>query len=256
MADGDAPPVVTGEVPPAGGNTPPVVTTPPAPASVSADPPAGQIPQGVFDRIDRLTRDKKTAEERAVALEAELARVRANGGTPPAQPSGTPPAPPAPRAAPMPVDEIERRANELAQQRSFTDKCNSIAQKGQGAHADFQGTIGQLGSMGALNPVIIDAAVETAGNDAHELLYALGKDLNEATRIANLPPISQALALSKFNTDRLAKASKSVSNAPPPPSSSVGGGPPAQTDEPQASDDSATWYRKREKQLGYSSGNY
>lgn len=237
--------------PPPEGSAPPAGTPPAIPA---AEP---QVPQAVFQRIDRLTKDKKEAEERAKALED---RLRAQGidpltGLPVAQPQpqgGTP----APAAAPVvvPAEEIERRAQALAAERAFNESCNRIAAAGEKAHQDFGMRVGQLNALGVMTPDMLGAVMEIG--DEHEILYALAQDLNEATRIASLPIAQQAVALMKFNDGRKARAASLVSSAPPPPSTGVGTPSPVNDSVPRPNDKSDDWFAKREKQIGISSGNY
>lgn len=177
-------------------------------------------------------------------------RLAAAAAAPPAAapPVGAPPA-----AAPtvLPAAEIERRANEISSQRAFTDTCNKIAEQGITAHKDFQETLGKLAMVGGpqwINPDLVGSVVEAG--DPHEILYALGKDLTEASRILNLPAAQQGVAIAKFALANKTKAAAApiVSGAPPPPSASVGGAPPA-SDEPQPTDNSDDWFKKREAQM-------
>lgn len=223
--------------PAAAAPAPAPATTPAAEAPAAAEaPPAGEPPPWARDRIDRLTKDKKVLEERLAALAAAPAPAPAS----------------VPGAAPavLPAAEIEQRAQALASQREFTNTCNGIATKGNEAHKDFQETIAKLSMVGGpqwINPDLVGSVVEAG--DAHEILYALGKDLTEASRILNLPPAQQGVAIAKFAIDRKTKAAAApiVSNAPAPPSASVGGAPAA-SDEPQPTDSSEEWFAKRERQ--------
>lgn len=225
----------------------PAAVAAPAPAPApAAEPPAPAVPQGLLDRIDRLTRDKRELEEANRRLQAQTTVA-----------APAPAAAPAVAAPPAPVfdaSEIDRRARELADQRIFTDKCNAIASAGAAKHQDFQGVVQQLGAMGALDPSIINAAIEIG--EPSELLYALGKDLNEAARIAALGPEQKAVALMKFAQKRAEVAAALVSSAPAPTSATVGGAPAAPSGEPSPEDDADSWFAKREKQTGRYSGNY
>ena len=164
----------------------------------------------------------------------------ANNAPPPAQP-------PAPTFSP---EAIEEAAQRLVAERDFTTRCNTLAAQGTAAHADFPQRMGQLNALGIMNPDLINSAVEIGS--AHELLYALAQDLNKATEIGSLPPAQQAIALIKFDNERKAKASESISKAPPPPpgDTQIGAGTPISSTEPLPTDKSADWFKKREAQLG------
>jgi hypothetical protein len=153
-----------------------------------------------------------------------------------------------PQASPLNATEIEAAARRLLDEQNFTNQCNTIATAGTNAHADFPARMAQLNAMGVMSPALITASIEVG--DAHELLYALGSDLNEANRIAQLGPTQQAVALFKFNEKRKADAAKHISNAPPPPTNLVDGGTPLDNKEPSPKDKSEDWFRKREQQLG------
>lgn len=222
---------------------PAAVVTPPPPPAAAAEPPAQVVPQGLLDRIDRLTRDKKELEERLRAAPAAAAVA-------PAAPAVVMPSP----APVFDAAEIDRRANDIANQRLFTSKCNTIAEAGGRAHQDFPQVVQTLGAMGVLSPSLINAADEIG--QPSELLYALGKDLNEAARIGALAPEQQAIALMRFSQKQAEVAGKKVSGAPPPPDVTVNGGAAPSPEEPLAEDDADTWFRKREKQTGRTSGVY
>lgn len=257
MADGDVP-----VVPPVDPNAAPPVAASPAAPAVPLVPPvelqAGNIPDGVFQRIDRLTRDKKEAQERADRAEAALAQARGQQ-PPPVQQQPPAPAPQfQPPGAPLGAEALEARARELAMgmaaQQNFTDKCNNIAREGSAAHADFQQVMGRMGQLGALDMATINAALEIG--DPHELLYSLGQDPAEAMRIAGLSPEQKAVALMKFDLARKGKAAALISKAPEPPPVQLGGGQPPATEELKPTDKSEDWFAKREKQKGIFSGNY
>lgn len=234
---------------------------PPAPALAPeppAPPPGPAVPQAVFDRIDGLTKRAKTAEELLIANGIDP-KTGLRIAAPQAQPAPlpTPQFTPAPQPAPTPSfdpNAIETRAQQLANERAFATQCNTIEAAGSGAHVDFKVRVAQLGQLGVLSPSLINASVELG--DAHEVLYALGADLNEATRIAALPPEQQGIALYRFDAKRKEQAQARISQAPVPPGVAVGTPAPITSDIPLPQDKSDDWFAKREKQIGLKSGNY
>lgn len=247
MADDNAPvaaPVVPAAVipPPApvAGDPPAAVVPPPAPV----EPPPTNIPQPIFDRIDRLTADKKTAQEEVARLTAELAARPAAPAVAPVVPPALAPAPVAPV---MDAAAVQAAARTLVAEQNFVTKCNGISAAGVAAHPDFTAQVRQLDVLGYVDPTLIEAAAEVG--DAHEILYALSKDLPEAAKIAALGPASKAIALVKFNEKRRAAAAALVSNAPVPPDTRVDTPAPLNNDIPSPKDKSEDWFRKREAQL-------
>lgn len=143
--------------------------------------------------------------------------------------------------------EIDRRANVLADQRmqeqTFQSRVSSIAQEGLKAHpGDWPQTIANLQRINALDQDMINVAHEL-GN-SHEILYSLGKDMNEAARIASLPASQKGAALAVFASKLTVAARALVSGAPAPLPEGVGGSPPASS-SPSDKDSMDEWARKR-----------
>lgn len=100
--------------------------------------------------------------------------------------------------------EAESRATSKAAQREFNNACNNAATAGRAAYPDFDGKIKALVSVvDATDPAalanyntMLATAIETG--KAHELIYALGSDLNEANRVLSLSPVKMALELAKM----------------------------------------------------------
>ena len=99
---------------------------------------------------------------------------------------------------------------------------------------------------------------------AHEVLYALGQDINEASRIMGLRPTAQAVALAKFADKLAAKVDPEpvidddgavvdpkVSKAPPPIKSTVNRGSVKPAWKAEDTDNFSTeqWIRNREKDV-------
>lgn len=236
-----AAPVVAAPIP-AAPLAPAPVAEPIAAAAPVVEPPAGEPPAWALSRIDRLTADKRE-------LERKLAAATQPGGDRGA-PAQAPPAvvPPIPPVAPLlDAAQIETRANEIAERRvneqAFNSKVISIAQEGLKAHPnDWAATIANLQRINALDQDIINVASEL-GN-SHELIYALGKDMNEASRIAALPTASKGAALAAFSSKLAAGAAGRLSTAPEPLPLEVGGSPPSSSG-PSDKDSMDEWARKR-----------
>lgn len=220
---------------PAPAPAPVAVATPepaaPAPAPAAA-PPAGDPPKWALERIDRLTADLRETERRLAAA-----------GTPPA-PAAAPAVPPIPATPALPVAEIERRANELSEARQFQSTLTNIASEGLKAHpTDWATTVHNLQRINALDPDIISVA-SSLGNP-HELIYSLGKDMNEAARIASLPASQKGAAIAQFQARLKTAAAATVSGAPAPIPEGVGGNSPSTDLNDNMSMDA--WADKRKK---------
>lgn len=176
--------------------------------------------------------------------------------------------------------ELQRLVAEEASKQNFNQRTNDAVAEGRKAHADFDKVV--MGDLMSISPVLdpvtnrpvlpismIEAALET-GN-AHEVLYELGKDAAEASRIMSLRPTAQAVALAKF-ADKLAERSAAtteldeegnavqpnVSRAPAPIKPTVranGATKPAWRVEDTENFSTEQWIRNREKDLAAQRAN-
>lgn len=171
--------------------------------------------------------------------------------------------------APTPA-ELEALVSQEAARRDFTRQCNEAFASGKAAHSDFEKVIADLN---ALSPVfdpraqrsvmpqsLVEAALATG--QAHEVLYALGKDNALADRVFSMTPLQQAAALTRL-ADKLAsegtaseqaaaQAAAASSKAPPPVKPKVtGSGSVAPAWDPSATDKFSTeeWIRNRERDI-------
>ncbi len=175
------------------------------------------------------------------------------------------------RAAQRPLspEELQRLVAEESARQTFDRRCNDAVLEGRKAHNDFDKVV--LGDLTSISPTIdqrsgrpvlptplVEAALETGR--AAEVLYALGQDVNEASRIRGLRPVAQAVELAKFaaklDAAQTAPSEETaplpnVSRAPAPikPPTKAGSTRPAFT--PYDTDNFSTeeWIRQREKQL-------
>jgi hypothetical protein len=172
--------------------------------------------------------------------------------------------------APTP-QELQQLVAEEASRQNFNERCNSAAVAGRTAHADFDKVV--LGDLTSISPVmgqngrpvlpqtLLEAALETG--QGHEVLYALGQDISEASRIMALRPVAQAVELAKFaaklsttqpepELDEEGKPIlQNVSKAPAPikPRVKQGATKPAWKPEDTENFSTEEWIRNREKQV-------
>jgi hypothetical protein len=238
------------------------IDAPETPVTPSAGPaPAPEAREEVSERPRTDWRDRRIGEltARTRELRAELERVRAgqapsNGQAPqPGQPPGYNQGPPNQQT----IDaQIEQRARILAENQDFNRRCNETAEIGRRAYTDFDMQVGRLvGLVDNNDPqgiasynAFLNAALETG--EASKIIYSLGSDLNEASRILSLSPLKMAVELTKMAIKPVAQ----ISNAPRPinPASTAAQAARSSTspDDP-GSDHMSTeeWMRRRNEQI-------
>lgn len=230
----------------------PGVTTPEGDPTQAASPPAQDgnvnsdptpaVPEGVQGRIDTLTRKRREAEEQAAYW-----RGRAEAGSAPGNGSGsvaqgaTPTPEPAPELDPNDFDSDADYLKAVAKQAKDDIKAearvaeearaeerrkatiNASAKEARAKYTDFD-TVA-LSQGHPVTETMFEAAM---GDGLGEVLYHLGKNPTEATRIANLPKTQQIKEIGKIEVRLSAGAPPvpPVTNAPAPPKSVGGGGSP------------------------------
>lgn len=162
-------------------------------------------------RIGDLTRQRHEAERKAEQAVQEAAQYRAileqmQKGDDQA---------PTPKGQPEDIDAlVERRAAEKAQQQAIAARGQSVAKAGADAFEDFPQAIQTLDALG-ITPEQVSNLLGM--DDAHQVIYQLGKNPEEAARILALPPIQQGRELERIAAKAAqAPAPKPVSKAPQP----------------------------------------
>lgn len=193
---------------------------PAAPAAAAvppAAPPATKTPW-FKQRIDSLTVQVHKTRDELDAAKQENAMLRA--GQP--QPAGAAPQPAAPSALPLPTDPqqlqhlVQQEAANLVAQQQFTQRCNDVFDKGIKDVPGFKEAVDnfQMVIVGGLAkaPAFVEAV--TLLPDGHKVLAHLGQNLEEAQRVMSLPPVHQAMELTRLS-NRLA-AAPTITRAPAP----------------------------------------
>lgn len=157
-------------------------------------------------RIDDLTREKWDERRRADALQSALDAIPRTEPVEGEQPRETKPAPA------LTSTDVERRAAELVAANEFNRRCDETYEAGAKAHPDFDSALKSFQLLGGLPPALIEAAQEAG--DAHEILYQLGKNPDEAARILGLSPVRMAAAVAKLATAQ--PTPRPISSAPAP----------------------------------------
>lgn len=200
---------------------PPVVTEPAAPPAAPVTPPPAEPIAPTADpvqaRFDVLTRQKWDEKRRADAAEARATAAEARLATP-----STAPAPEATPSAPSQQQWdpslITREATRLVEQREFNARCDKLATTAKGKFADFDATLQNFNIIGGLGnqvPLVQAMIAEEIDNGA-DVLYHLGKNIAEADRISQLPPVQMAIAVARLSDKLRAVPATPISGAPEP----------------------------------------
>jgi len=170
------------------------------------DPEAPKKEPWFQKRIGELTREKYEARREAETRAEELAQLREQlarqqQGDTTEQPRGD-------------VQTlVQREAERIVAERSFNDACNKVYATGKSEFPDFDKAVANLQLVGVSREFLELTATADAGA---KLLHHLGTDLDEAARIASLPPLQMARELTRLEIKLGQTQAKPTSNAPAP----------------------------------------
>lgn len=158
-------------------------------------------------RIDDMTKKKYQLEKREKELMAEIEKLK--------NPSADG------KVDEKDVDAVaNKKAEGIAAEQKFNESCDKVAEIGKEKFKDFPERIANFGHLGGLGTQEGRAFLENVieFDNAHEVLYALGDDLDRAADIFEMTPKRQAIALTKFAEELKVKAKKEAapSKAPKP----------------------------------------
>ena len=163
-------------------------------------------------RIGELTREKYEAKRQAAEATELAQQLRQQMSNPQAeQPTGN-------------VETlIQQEARRMVAEKSFNDSCNKVYATGKAEFPDFDASVANLQMVGMNRDFLEFTAASDAGA---KLLHHLGRDLDEAARIASLPPVLMARELTRLEIKLGQTPAKPVSKVPAPiaPISGTSGG--------------------------------
>lgn len=214
-----------------GAEAAPVAEAAPEPAET---PPEGEkkpkksVEEALKGRVGHLTKtlntkDAELVEERRLRQAAETLLAAGR------RPEGEADAPPASAQAHItdPAQgrtytqaEFEEQVHQTAAAAAFNKAADDMYDAGVAKYPDFKDAMDTLRAVGILgkdSPVavnLLDAAMATDNGAA--VMHHLGNDIDEATRIANLPPIRMAAELTKLATKLGVPKQTPISSAPAP----------------------------------------
>lgn len=195
----------------------------------------GRFKSEAQNRINELTRARRQAERERDALMAEVERYR--------QPQQTAPAdkPPAfedfqdlnqwaaavaQHARQSALTEAERKFSERQQQTSQEQVFGQYEARERqyaAAHPDYAEAIDSLRSSVRFAPSTLEVIATSEHGPA--VVHHLGKHLDEADRLARMPPHMQAAEVARIEARVSAPKPKPVTKAPDPAPSLSGGAP-------------------------------
>lgn len=191
-------------------------------------------------RIGEVTRQRHDADRRAQAAESERDRYKLlvqqmQGGEGEQRQQ--------PQAEQPDIDKlVQQRATELDQQRAAQERGQNTAKAGEAEFSDWGSAVQNLDALGITNEQVSNLL---GMEDAHKVIYSLGKNPEEAARILSLPPLQQGRELERLASKPIAPpAAKPVSKAPAPVQP-IDGGVSAEKDQSKMS--AAEWMAWREK---------
>lgn len=205
-------------------------------------------------RLDKAYRQRAEAEAKAEFLERQLSELRK-----PAPVEGEPKlehfdydpekyaTAKADFVAKQKVKELEVQRQSESQKemtQRLTSGWEEKVAKADVKYEDFDEVVGELQPN---SPVVI--AIMDAEN-GEDIAYYLGKHIDEAKRIANLPPFSQMREIGKLEAKLLSEPVKpKTPSQAPAPIKPLSGAAAAPTDQPSDEDNLGDWLRKRSKQV-------
>lgn len=193
-------------------------------------------------RISELTREKNEEKAAREALQEKLDKLqRPQQGEQTEEPTdgAKPDVVPASMVREMALQEARR----IASEKQFNDDCNAAFDQGIKSYSDFKDAMDNFGALGGLEPDVIEDAIATGA--AHQVLYDLGSNPDEAVRILKLPRGRRIAEFTRM-TIKAAPAKPNVSKAAAP-IRTVGGSAKKEFDPLDTSISDEEWHRREDE---------
>lgn len=210
-------------------------------------------------RIGEQQQRLRERNARIQELEAQLQQLSGQAPQPQGQPGqgqqyGQPP-------SPYGQGDIQRQINEAAAQmaatQEFTRRCNEVAEAGRRSYGNFDQRVQRLTGLVDANDTqqvrqyndFLSACMETG--QASRLIYELGGDLNEASRIMAMTPVKMAVELTRMSSRPGTESSNAPRPLAPVASSAQSNRALIHPDDPEGADTLSIeeWMRRREEQI-------
>jgi len=216
------------------------------------------VPQ---ERVNEITKARREAERRADALERELYQYRQQPVQHQPQSNDKPPSLEdynfdhsawAQAMTQHAIAQAEQRVEARFQQQSQRQHQQTIEQQFEQrsqeyakAHPDYEQSVSELSRAVQFHPAVVEAI--GLSDKGPELVHHLAQHLDEADRIARMPPHIAAVQLGRIEAQLSAPKAKPVTNAPNPPP--VLGGGKATVNKSPDEMTQAEWLAWRNSQL-------
>ena len=199
-------------------------------------------------RVGFLTKQlhEKTARETELASQVEAMRALLEAqGVPEGSTPSIPAAPSVNGSRPLTQADVMAQAEAIADAKAFNATAETIYNSGKEKFGDWQDSVDNLNAVGLMTRPLIEAAAETGA--AAEVIRHLGQDLDEASRIASLPPVRMAVEVAKLAGKLITPKTRAISNAPAPVSPVKGSAaaPAADLRKIADADDMTAWVAAR-----------
>lgn len=179
---------------------------------------APALPDGIMRRFGELTAARRAAEEEAARLRAEVEQMRAFSQSQQQQQQEQ-------QQNPFANQDVEQLVNQIAEQKlaerlaaqQLQDKVKAIESAGKEKYGDeFDRAVTTLQMTGIGGQHFLDALTNVKGSESVVRYLGDAANLDEAMRIASLPPVQMALAMSELAPKAAKQYSKQISAAPAP----------------------------------------
>ena len=230
--------------------------TPPGEVKPATQDPAEKKGQSRFERrISRLTRDAAEAKARADFYEAEFKKAQPAPQRPTSEPRiedfadveeyAKAKAEYAKEAALKERDAKSRTDAQQASQKRLVSDWEKKAERGDSKYDDFADVVGELKPNSPWAVAVMEA------DNGDDIAHYLGTHIDEAEKIAALPPVAQIRAIGRLEAKLAAEPPKpkEPSKAPAPIAPLTGAAGVTPSEGPSDKDDMGTWMKKRQKQV-------
>ncbi len=135
-----------------------------------------------------------------------------------------------------------KEGQRIAAEQQFNTNCNKAFEDGIKSYTDFKEAMDNFGALGGLETDVIEDALATGA--AHQVLYDLGNNLDEAVRLLKLP---RARRIAEFTKMTLKTAPKPAVSRASPPIKPLNGNAKKDFDPMDTSIPDEEWHRQEDE---------
>lgn len=179
------------------------------------------VEEALKGRVGHLTKTLSTKDAELAdtqrRLQAAEALLASSGNQQPPVDGAvaeTPPAAPQNGQRTYTQAEFDEQVRQRAVADTFNRSADAMYDAGKAKFDDWKDSVDTLNAVGIMSPVFLEAAMAT--DDGAAVVHHLGTDIDEASRIAALPPVKMAAELAKLAIKLSGPTKVAVSGAPAP----------------------------------------